>query len=306
MKTLGSSHLFNKLVKNDNIIKTIKLFSNEKNLKLLDKDMFNDSISVINRRMNYGTKSDILNMLDKNRIVLINDPDNKLPKFITTVGVITNGKIKNIINLNGYIINETVYPKTLFSLLQNALITTRLSESWNKFTMNIEFTKNLSMAYSRLTTKVLDKIFAIDLDTFKSDFLSYVFAKFFLIYICDKVPGETIDKLAYMSCFNRSSFDLIKDQEIQLGGDDLYKDIFTLFKELKQLKGFTSLNIRSFIEEYVKMYGESSLMSLDYLPSLLHMLFSSIVGGNICKDYIIESVSGKMNLKAYNIFVSLL
>jgi hypothetical protein len=112
--------------------------------------------------------------------------------------------------------------------------------------------------------------------------------------------------MALLSCFNKSNLELIKDMELKIGGENIYSDIFTLFESLKKINGMSTINIRSFIEEYVKMYGEASLISIDYLPCFLQMIFSSIVGGNIYKDYIIESLIEKFSNKMYNTFISLI
>ena len=54
------------------------------------------------------------------------------------------------------------------------------------------------------------------------------------------------------------------------------------------------------------MYGEGSLLALDYLPSFIQMISSSVIGGNLVKDYFIDSVSGKSNNKIYVQFCSIL
>jgi len=54
------------------------------------------------------------------------------------------------------------------------------------------------------------------------------------------------------------------------------------------------------------MYGESTLLAMDYLPAFLNMIFASIVGGNLNKEYIIDSVAGKTNNKAFMEFSKLI
>ena len=65
------------------------------------------------------------------------------------------------------------------------------------------------------------------------------------------------------------------------------------------LKDLIKLNIRTFIENYVRMYGESSILSIDYLPSFYHLILSSVISGNLVKDSMIDNVSGKFNSKIY-------
>jgi len=308
MRTLKDSALFNKLVQSSQVNSVIQNLS-LKDLNFIDfsKD-FTNEFSTIERKINFGTKGYIFESYTNGDIKLINEKDKilKLPTFLNTVGVIRNNHPVFITNISSYINNSgEIFPKTLFALMQNSLISFVLFRNWDRLINNIEFMKDTSFSYSRIITKIFDKIFAIDLDNFKSDFISYVFAKFFLLNVCGKTPSEVVNNIAYKTCFNQSSLELIKDFEEKMG-DDFYSDIFNLFEGLKQINGLAHLNIRSFIENYVKMYGEASLLSLDYFPAFLHTILSSVVGGNIIKDYILDSVSGRSNNKCLSDFIKLL
>lgn len=308
MRTLKDSAIFNKLIQSPQINSVIQNLS-LKDLNFIDltKDL-NNEFNTIERKINYGTKGYIFECYTNGDIKLINEKDKlyKLPTFLNTIGVMKNNKPIFITNISSYMNNSNeIFPKTLFSLMQNSLISYVCFKNWDRLINNIEFMKDTSFSYSRIITKIFDKIFAIDLDSFKSDFISYVFSKFFLLNICGKTPSEIVNNIAYKSCFNQSSLELIKDFEEKMG-EDFYSNIFNMFESLKQINGLAHLNIRSFIENYVKMYGEASLLSLDYLPAFLHTILSSVVGGNLVKDYMIDNVAGRSNNKCLNDFIKFL
>lgn len=307
MRKLSDSAIFNQLASNEQLMLSINSinFTRDK----IDFRELEEEINSINRRMNYPTKGKILYNVTNNNIALINNPSIVLPKYMNVIGKLHDRKMCPVIALNNNVTfkngNMEVMPKTLFALLQNATILLELFNNWNRYTMHVELIKNGSISYSRLMGKIFDKIFAINIDDFKSDMVHFFLAKFFLINMCDRAMSETINNIAYSSCFNKSNLELILDQEKKFSSD-VYKSIFSLFTNMKSIHGLEGLNIRSFIENYVRMYGESTLLSLDYLPSFFNMIFSSIVNGNLNKEYIIDSVCGKTNNRLFLEFSKLI
>ena len=302
MRTLKDSAIFNRLIVRPDLLNAMKVINPLTDR--LDLNDFQNEFNTINRRINYGTKGKAMELLEKNKIILINKDNLKIPKFINVFGIKNGNDISTIVNISDYIVNKEIYPKTLFALIQNGLISYKLANDWNSVVSNTEILKNACVSYSRMVTKIFDKLFALDIDNIKSDFISFVFAKFFLVNICDKVDSEIINSIALKACFNKTSENTILD--LQDENEISYKDIFTLFNKLFTLKGLSTLNLRSFVENYVRMFGETSILSLDYLPSFFHTIFSSVISGGLVKDSMIDNVCGKFNNKTYTAFIKIL
>lgn len=302
MRTLADSAIFNQMISRPDLLNSMKLVNIS--LDKVSETTIQNELNTINRRMNYGTKSKSLDYLAKEKIVLIDKEGLKIPKYLSIFGLKKNNNLHIIVNISKFKNRNEIYPKTLFALLQNALISYELATNWGAYVNNIELIKNSCISYSRLVTKIFDKIFALDLDKNKSDFISFVFAKFFLVNMCDKNDNETTNALATKACFNRTSdttlLGMESDYEIN------YQDIFSLFKYLERIEGLNNLNIRSFIENYVRMFGEGAILSLDYLPAFFHTIMSSIISGGLVKDTMIDNVAGKFNSKIYTSIVKLL
>jgi hypothetical protein len=309
MKKITDSALFREVSSNSKVVNSLKNINIDRDK--IDPQKFDEALNIISRRMIFASKGRVLNHFNKGNVVLVSNPLHPLPKYLNTFGKIYNGKIVAIVDVSYYArLNKStemydIYPKTLFNLLQNGSILIELMNNWNRFTNNMTIIKNGAISYSKLVGKVMDKLFAINIDNFRQDLISFFLAKFFLINMCGKVDSETIDNIAYHACFNKSSLKLIKEEEMRFT-EDVYEDLFKFFDNLKEIKGMQDLNIRSFIENWARMYGESTLLALDYLPSFFSMIFGSVVNGNVAKDYIIESVAGKFISPIYTEFSKLL
>ena len=53
------------------------------------------------------------------------------------------------------------------------------------------------------------------------------------------------------------------------------------------------------MENFTRMYGEGSLLALDYLPSFIQCICGAAIGGGLNKDYMYESVAGKIIQNLY-------
>lgn len=296
MKRLADSSLFKEMLSGPKLNQNLQALDVTRDKIQLNR--LAEQINVINKKMNFSTKGKIFEYLNKGQIIMVANPEISLPKYLTTFGKVTDKGVSAIIDLSKYAVirgeNIDIFPRTLYGLLQNGVVLLELNANWNKYTMNIEFIKNGAISYSKLVGKVLDKTFAINVEPVKSDIVHFYLAKFFLINMCGKSPSDTTDTIAHKACFNGTSLSMIIEEE-KAFDDNAYDSIFNLFNNLKKVNGLENLKIRSFVENWVRMYGEGTILGLDYLPIFVSMLFSVSIGAGLHRDYIIDSVSGKFN-----------
>jgi len=307
MKRLTDSAIFSKLINNGELIKKMKLIVSQNGITLLTPKDLEIPYADINKRIKYSTKQPIMNMVAKGTIVPFRDVATKTPSYLPTVtGKGTNGDYVIYVNLERYMNSSgEIYPKTLFALLQEAMVSYEFAKKWDVYTNNLDFVKDISFIYSRITTKILDKVFALDLDTFNSDLLSFIFAKFCIINMCERTDNDLNDNIAYKCCFNKSSLDMIKQEEESIS-PNRYNSFFELIDAIKEIKTIKNINLRTFVENFTRMYGESSLLALDYLPALMQVLTSTAIGGGLTKDYMYESVAGRYIDNLYITFSKLI
>lgn len=298
-KTLGQSYLFQEIVRNDKCMNAIKNLNISNAIEL---DKLSDVLSTIDMRVRSILKDDVLTMLKNGKIILLNtDRSDRLPRYLTTVSKKSSNTSKyhdyyvelsyNIRNVNKTTGNIDIPVVDLYALLESAYINFCLQNAWNKVANNMNIMIWGSRAYSRLMGKILDKQYAVYYESSKRDVVHFMLAKFFIMNMCgyEDITENVIDSITI-----RQSVQLkVPDIKAILGNTETpstYDNIFNLFECMKKIHGLEKLNIRSFVENYVRMYGESSLMSIDYLPSFLYMMHSTTQNSSIYRSYIINTV----------------
>ncbi|ALN97707.1 hypothetical protein Bp8pS_028 [Bacillus phage vB_BpuM-BpSp] len=309
MKTIRDSAIFKQAISNPKVVKNINAVNIDRDA--VKSNELDEALNIISRRINFGGKGKTLQHFNNGKIIPIWNPTIEIPKYLSTFGMQYKGQMVSVINLNDFAKKPKgtevfdIYPKLLFNLMQNGMIQLELANNWNRFTNNINIIRNSAIVYAKMNGKILDKLFATSIEPFRADLVSFLLAKFFLINMCGKIDSETVDNIAYYACFNKSPLKLIKEEESKLD-DNAYDDIFKFFENIKDLKGMRDLTVRVFINDWVRMYGESSLLAVDNLASFYSVIFGSVVNGGISKDYIIESVAGKYIADVYTEFSKLL
>lgn len=294
MKKITDSFIFSQVMKNKNVVNGIKSINLTRDV--ISLDAIEEQISVINKKMKYAGKEKVIQALNNGTIKILYNPSLNLPKYLFTMLKQDNGRIVTLCDITNFSRttlsgDNDIYVKTLFALLQASVVNYELYINWNKYTTNINIVKPGCIAYSRMIGKVLDKLYAIKIDTFKSDLIHFLIAKFFLINMCDRMNTENTDRIAYNACFNDSQYELIIDEASALP-ENMFDGFEEFIKALSTM-GMKNLNVRIFIENYARMFGETTLLSIDYLPAFLGIIFGSAINANLAKDSIIELVAAK-------------
>lgn len=294
MKKITDSFIFQQVIKNEKVKDSIKnmVVGSQK----IEFNAIDEQLNVINKRMKYAGKDITMELLEKNLIVPIYNPTLGLPKYLNSFMKSDNGNAVAVCDLTNFsrISYEgicDITAKTLFTLMQNAAINHELTNNWNRYTTNVTIVKNGAIIYSKIFGKVLDKLYAIKIDEFKSDLINFLLAKFFIVNMCDRVETNTVDQIAYHACVNKSNYELIRVEASQLN-ENMFDSLESFVIALSTLN-MKNLNIRILVENFARMYGESTLLGMDYLPAFFGMIFGVAVQGTISKDYIIEGLCGK-------------
>lgn len=306
MKKITDSFIFQQVVKNEAVKSAIKnVVINKHEVK---PTAFEDQLSIINKRMRYAGKDKVMELYNKGVLIPIYNPTLGIPKYLNTFLRADGSKVISVcditnfsrINTEGY---ADITAKTLFTLLQNGAVNYEVVNNWNKYTTNVNIIKNGAIIYSKLFGKVLDKLYAIKVDPFKDDLVHFLLAKFFIVNMCDRVPTETVDRIAFHAATKGSSYNLIVAEANQLN-ENAFDDIEMFIKALSTLN-MKNLNIRIVVENFARMYGEATLLGIDYLPAFLNIIFGVSVQGSIVKDYVIDGICGKQIESLYIEFFKL-
>lgn len=302
----SDSDLFNN-IKNSSMSSEINKISLQRDE--IPNEILMDNLRFIRRKINFPTKMSVYEHAAVDHdIVGVYNGDLKLPNFINFMVVKNKGKNIAVTIINDIYNDGEPYPKPFFGYLQNSLISLSLDNNFPRISSNAEFIRHSSIAYSHLMLKIFDKMFAINLEPSKGELLSFLFAKFYLLKMMQKSDGDNTDSVAYNSCSGMVALSEIIEIEDRLLEKDskLYTSIFNLFKTISTLNGFQSLQIRTFTDNWVRMFGTSALLAIDYLPAFLQMIFSAQVNTHYNKEFLILDTADKEISRAYLAYARLL
>jgi len=302
------SAIFTKLVNQSSINRKLGSLNLEDNA--ISDETLKNNLFTVKRRVTAPGKGDILEHIEKDKdFIIINSDAAKLPTYVNYFPINFNGKVLVVIDVNRIMKSDgSMFPKTFFAYLQNGLISYNLTANWNKYTTNSELTRFSALAYSQIMMRVFDKLYGISLYPEWADLVSFMLAKFFMINMEGRGESKVVDSLAYNAVTNNTAISKLLEAEKDLNGtsNNSYGNFFDLCKRLQNIPVFKQLNERSIIENYIRLYGESTLLSMDFLPAFWQMIFATQVNGEINNEYRINDTAGNAIKKAYGAYARLL
>ena len=294
LSKLSASEIFKTSRSTTEIKNTLNSINASKN-RIVPEEVRN-SIGIIDKRLKVPGKLKVLDDFISGRVNLIFSEE-RIPSYISTfpyvdrmeksklkIGVIANRCIgrdrSDITNIN-----------TFYALMQTGYLRRNIMLNFDRYTSNSKLQVTSAVAYSRLASRVMDKLFSINVDKNDSDVISYLFAKFCLIKMMGKADGKMTNSIAGKAAFNGTALTYLEEQEavFKQVNPALYTSIFELFSAIASSH---KVNIRSFISDYARMYGEASLLALDFYPAFLEMLAAVAVNGYLYNDI---AVKGTLN-----------
>lgn len=303
MKLLKDTFLFEFYNKSTNLRERMSVYSPI--LDNLPKELLQDDIRTIQKRYNYPIKNRVIDDLNKNRLVpILNKERVKIPTAIPAYLYNDRGNVVAIVNFSNYLSktqDNIIHGDTrqIFACLQTGSILLGCYEKWNTLVSNQEICKLGTLMYTKIFTKVLDKLFAVNIDSIKSDKIKFIAARFFVTTLLGKPFTDSTMNLCLSVCSNTTKNTIISFS------DTLKEESFERLDKVIELiseniEGCSALNVRTFLESFMRMYGTSSIFALEYLPYFFHMVFSVAVGAHLNSEFIIEGLLGKDIDKLYN------
>jgi len=173
---------------------------------LVSAEYFKNEIDIIKRRFSFTLKQQVINAYENNEITCVFPTYVKLTKLVPIFLVMNRFdgvELSSIVNLE--VIGATksnqndikIDNKKLYGYLESAYISRELQKVERKFTMNSKIKKLSTVCYVKLMRKVLDKLYAVNLLPEKSDRISYLLAKFFLLYVLEQPENDSTNDIAY-------------------------------------------------------------------------------------------------------------
>ena len=272
----------------------------------LPRNLLEDELRTIQKRFSFPTKNKVMGDLASERIVPILNKDRvNIPTSVPAYLVRRNNKPAVVVNFTPYVrknADETeLYGDTrqMFALMQTGSILLGCFERWNSISNDQEIAKTGCLVFSKLVSKVIDKLYATNIDPFKADKVRYLAAKYFLLNLLEKADTDNVRHIASTVCKTMTNNAIMNfDQSLpEHGFDDLgtFVELIATYVE-----GCSSLEFRTFTRVWMQMYQPSTVFALEYLPYFFHMIFSVSVGAHLNNEVVIDSLLGKDIDKLYN------
>jgi len=144
---------------------------------------------------------------------------------------------------------------------------------------------------------------------FQNDSASFLIARFFLLYVLQKNDSDMIDDYAYLAVQNRSSIESLKSfEEISMIDYSSLSSFLTTFGQA--FYNGEPVLLANFENKWISLYGDSTGLSIEFAPYLIHFLFAAMhgatLGGSLRLTKRVDSLKKIGLIKLYNAVVNAL
>ena len=193
----------------------------------------------------------------------------------------SDGKVVSTIFINAFatIKDDSILvipAKQLYGLMEGAYIALKLQTDPVKVMKNAELMMTTASVYTEMMARILNKEYALTLDKVLYDKVCYCIKRFYLECVWEYPNTGLVS--------NYASSDLKYIQQFDLDAlDSTYskmeiKTIANLLEFVKSLSPrMSDLNLRYYIERFIKTYHGSSILSIDYLPYVFFVITNVVM-----------------------------
>lgn len=249
----------------------------------LDKSYIEDQYAIIRRGAGISPLSQkVLEAFNNGDIEIIWNNTEKVGVAMPfIVRRKSNGKIVSTIFINAFatIKDDSILvipAKQLYGLMEGAYIALKLQTDPVKVMKNAELMMTTASVYTEMMARILNKEYALTLDKVLYDKVCYCIKRFYLECVWEYpntglVSNYASSDLKYLQQFDLDALDATYSKmEI--------KTIANLLEFVKSLSPrMSDLNLRYYIERFIKTYHGSSILSIDYLPYVFFVITNVVM-----------------------------
>lgn len=249
----------------------------------LDKSYIEDQYAIIRRGAGISPLSQkVLEAFNNGDIEIIwNDTEKVGVAMPFIVRRKSDGKVVSTIFINAFatIKDDSILvipAKQLYGLMEGAYIALKLQTDPVKVMKNAELMMTTASVYTEMMARILNKEYALTLDKVLYDKVCYCIKRFYLECVWEYpntglVSNYASSDLKYIQQFDLDALDATYSKmEI--------KTIANLLEFVKSLSPrMSDLNLRYYIERFIKTYHGSSILSIDYLPYVFFVITNVVM-----------------------------
>ena len=193
-----------------------------------------------------------------------------------------------------------VDPKKLYVLLESAYIARVVQQNFSKLNNTTLYTEGASV-YAHMLTRVLNKLFALNVDKVAFAKVLYLTAKYYFLAILKMQDNSMVQNYALkVSGLTEIA---VRDIEAAFKPED-YATIATFITKLQEsaymvTNTMKDLTVRGYVEAFCKMYGDAALFALENFNYFIFNIASAVNGGFLNNQYAFDDIIGKSGDKLY-------
>jgi hypothetical protein len=303
VKSIRETYLyetFNKGGEFDNILKNFMTKAIVATPSMLDHEY-----NTIKNYFKYPLKISIMDAVEEGIVVPMAYPKGitanfKVPTnmpFLLTTG--NAGVCKAIAIIDNYakVTDDkvTIEPNKLYTLLETAFIARSISMNFNNIRHNaIMYTEGTSI-FAHMFTRVLNRQYALNVDKDAYNKVIFLSSKYFLINILAMKDSDMIFNYALKTAGNLNP--IMAKRLNDAIPDSSYATIATFIKAIADnayliINGIEKLTVREYIANFIKMYNNAALFSLEHISYFLFNVISCINHAYFNNQYAFEEAIG--------------
>jgi hypothetical protein len=272
--------------------------------KMLTDTEIGHYIAEFDRRYAFPLKNRVIEDFKTEKVkVLYNDKNYILPSTIPGYLINAGTNIICCVNVsndmrvnknNEYIID----PKVLYSLMQMGSIIGLCFSKYSFMKNKVNIIKIGSRMYSKLFSKVMNRLFTLSITPAKQDAITYLASMFFITNMLgrDDESLEDMNKKYALDNCNKINNLVIDDYARQFDNRD-YTDLNTFIEAIKKnIPGMETLSVRGFVDNYISQFGPSMLFATEYLPFFIGNIGYVLVGAMLNNQTVIENNLGMKDI----------
>ena len=216
----------------------------------------------------------------------------------------SDGKVVSTIFINAFatIKDDSILvipAKQLYGLMEGAYIALKLQTDPVKVMKNAELMMTTASVYTEMMARILNKEYALTLDKVLYDKVCYCIKRFYLECVWE-YPNTVLVS-------NYASSDLKYIQQFDLDALDAtyskmeIKTIANLLEFVKSLSPrMSDLNLRYYIERFIKTYHGASILSIDYLPYVFFVITNVVMSTFlVCQTALNDIIKNTKNINRF-------
>lgn len=314
IKSIRSTYLyetFNKGGAFDDIMKTFV----DKGIEATP-EMLNSEYSTINNYFKFPLKISIMNAIKDGTLVPMLYPKGitanyKVPTSVPFILTPFHGSIKAIAIIDNYAKFDNmngdriiIDPNKLYCLLESAYIARGIQMHFTSVRNNTHMYSEGSVIFAHMFTRVLNREYALNVDKDAYNKVVFLSAKYFMLNILQMKDSDMVFNYALKAAGNLSP--IMAKRLSNVFTEKEFVNIATFVQAIANngyliINGIHKLTVRSFVDQFIRMYSNAALFSLEHLSYFIFNIISCTNHAYLNNQYAFDTAVGtKSTEKLYS------